>query len=287
MTGSLRARLGLLVSIARLTVVRVRWCAGPLRTGGRPGPGSRRSRGSRWRARRHPGHSGGRCESSVSNRSSWTRPPNSLLRPSLLTRCLAIATLSRARGGVGQDLTVSVRYITATLDASDVRTPDSEEPLLGESIRLRCGCVDLLRRSGASRPSAPRPAVAPPRPWALAGLAGSAPRACSRKRSSSTGNGSTSVEFFSAATSTTVSSSRSCSAAGCRPSPRGLGELLRRLQLAVGGDDAGAPFTLGLGLPRHGALHRLGQRDVLDLDAVDVHAPVQRPGCRSSARGPG
>ncbi len=38
--------------------------------------------------------------------------------------------------------------------------------------------------------------------------------ALSRKRSSSTGNGSTSVEFFSAATSTTVCSSRSCSAAG-------------------------------------------------------------------------
>jgi hypothetical protein len=37
----------------------------------------------------------------------------------------------------------------------------------------------------------------------------------SRKRSSSTGNGSTSVEFLSAATSTTVCNSRSCSAAEC------------------------------------------------------------------------
>ncbi len=36
----------------------------------------------------------------------------------------------------------------------------------------------------------------------------------SRKRSISTGNGSTNVEFFSAETSTTVSSSRSCNAAG-------------------------------------------------------------------------
>ena len=36
----------------------------------------------------------------------------------------------------------------------------------------------------------------------------------SKKRSSSTGKGRTRVEFFSAATSTTVSNSRSCSAAG-------------------------------------------------------------------------
>ena len=54
----------------------------------------------------------------------------------------------------------------------------------------------------------------------------------------------------------------------------GLRELLGGLELAVGGDDASAAFTFGLGLARHRTLHGVGQGDVLDLDAVDVHAPA-------------
>src|SRR3954447_12237534 len=48
----------------------------------------------------------------------------------------------------------------------------------------------------------------------VAGGEGAGGVARSRKRSSSTGNGRTTVEFFSAATSTIVWSSRSCRAAG-------------------------------------------------------------------------
>ena len=60
----------------------------------------------------------------------------------------------------------------------------------------------------------------------------------SRKRSSSTGNGRTRVEFFSAATCTTVSSNRSCSAAGWLAHDlRRLRQLPRRLVLPVRGDD--------------------------------------------------
>ena len=56
----------------------------------------------------------------------------------------------------------------------------------------------------------------------------------------------------------------------------GLGKLLRRLQFAVGGDDPGASFTLGLGLAQHRALHRIRQYHILDFDTVDLHTPAQR-----------
>src|SRR5439155_13086190 len=51
---------------------------------------------------------------------------------------------------------------------------------------------------------------------------------------------------------------------------RGLGEARRRLVLALGVDDFGAALALGLGLARDGALHLLGQVDVLDLDLADL-----------------
>ena len=53
----------------------------------------------------------------------------------------------------------------------------------------------------------------------------------------------------------------------------GLGELLGRLELAVGGDDLGAPLALGLGLAGDRALHVGRQLDVLDLDRADLDAP--------------
>jgi len=59
------------------------------------------------------------------------------------------------------------------------------------------------------------PAAGTASPAAAAGTAGVAGAARSKKRSSSTGTGMTRVLFFSAATSTTVCSSRSWSAAGC------------------------------------------------------------------------
>ena len=52
-----------------------------------------------------------------------------------------------------------------------------------------------------------------------------------------------------------------------------LGELLRRLQLAGGVDDLGAFLALGLGLPRHRALHVWRQIDVLHLDGRHLDAP--------------
>src|SRR5205823_5411908 len=55
-----------------------------------------------------------------------------------------------------------------------------------------------------------------------------------------------------------------------------LRQLVRRLQLAVGGNDPRPPLAFGLGLARHRAFHRLRKRDILDLDAVDVDAPVER-----------
>src|SRR5690606_30482964 len=55
-------------------------------------------------------------------------------------------------------------------------------------------------------------------------------------------------------------------------------QLLRRLQLALGGDDPPPTVPLGLRLPGHGPFHRLGQGDVLDLHPVDVDTPVQ---CRA------
>ena len=55
-----------------------------------------------------------------------------------------------------------------------------------------------------------------------------------------------------------------------------LGELLGRLELALGADDLGAPLALGLGLTGHGPLHALRQLDVLDLDDRDLDAPRLR-----------
>ena len=52
-----------------------------------------------------------------------------------------------------------------------------------------------------------------------------------------------------------------------------LGQLLRRLELAVGGDDLRPPLALGLGLARDRPLHLLRQLDVLDLDRAHLHAP--------------
>ena len=50
-------------------------------------------------------------------------------------------------------------------------------------------------------------------------------------------------------------------------------EALGGLVLTVGGDDAGSPLPLGLGLAGHGALHALRQGHVLDLDPLDPDAP--------------
>src|SRR5438046_2619505 len=55
-----------------------------------------------------------------------------------------------------------------------------------------------------------------------------------------------------------------------------VGELRRRLELAVGVDDLGAPLALGLGLLGHRALHVLGQVDLLDLHGRDLDAPGLR-----------
>ncbi|MPM95218.1 hypothetical protein SDC9_142371 [bioreactor metagenome] len=57
----------------------------------------------------------------------------------------------------------------------------------------------------------------------------------------------------------------------------GLAQLGRGLQLAVGVDHLGAAFPLGLGLPRHRALHALGQLDVLDLHDPHLDAPGLGP----------
>ena len=82
------------------------------------------------------------------------------------------------------------------------------------------------------------------------------------------------VEFFSAEISTIVWSWRSWRAPGEAADDVGrLAQLLRRLQLALGGDDLGPPFPLGLGLAGHGPLHLLGQADVADLDPVHLDAP--------------
>lgn len=103
----------------------------------------------------------------------------------------------------------------------------------------------------------------------------------SKNRSISTGNGMTRVLFFSAATSTTVCSSRNCSAlGGVGHDGSVLGQLRRCLELAVGGDYPGAAFPLGLGLPGHRAFHAVGQGDVLDLDPLDAQAPRSLGGGR-------
>jgi hypothetical protein len=51
------------------------------------------------------------------------------------------------------------------------------------------------------------------------------------------------------------------------------GQPLGGLVLAVGGDDPGPALTLGPGLPGHGPLHGIEQRDVFDLHPLDPDAP--------------
>ena len=48
------------------------------------------------------------------------------------------------------------------------------------------------------------------------------------------------------------------------------------LELALGGDDLGAPLALGLGLLRHGAAHLLGQVHLLHLDRASPSRPRAR-----------
>ena len=98
----------------------------------------------------------------------------------------------------------------------------------------------------------------------------------SRKRSSSTGKGRMSVEFFRRRPRPRFAAGAVAAPPLLRHHLGGLGKLLGRLQLAIGGDDASPSLPLGLGLPRDRPLHRVGQHDILDLDAVDVDAPAQR-----------
>ncbi len=53
----------------------------------------------------------------------------------------------------------------------------------------------------------------------------------------------------------------------------GVGELGRRLELALGVDDLRAALALGLGLAGDRVLHPLGDLDVLDLDRRDLDPP--------------
>ena len=63
-------------------------------------------------------------------------------------------------------------------------------------------------------------------------------------------------------------------AAGSRPMIlAACGELLGGLELALGVDDLCPALALGLGLPGHRALHRLGNLHILDLDGRDLDAP--------------
>src|SRR2546428_502846 len=57
---------------------------------------------------------------------------------------------------------------------------------------------------------------------------------------------------------------------------RRFGQLGGSLELAVRGDDLGSPLAFGLGLPRHGPLHLLGQVHLLDLDFGHFDAPLLR-----------
>ena len=91
---------------------------------------------------------------------------------------------------------------------------------------------------------------------------------------SSIGSGKTMVEFFSAEISTQrLQVAELQRARGAGDDVGGLAQLLGGLELALGGDDLGAPLALGLGLLGHGAPHLLGQVDLLHLDGGDLHAP--------------
>ena len=52
-----------------------------------------------------------------------------------------------------------------------------------------------------------------------------------------------------------------------------IGQLLRCLELTLGMDDLGSLLSFGLGLLGHGALHRLRELDVFDLNGRDLDAP--------------
>lgn len=52
-----------------------------------------------------------------------------------------------------------------------------------------------------------------------------------------------------------------------------VGQVLTGLELALAIDDSGALLALSLGLLGHGADHRFGKLNVLELDSLDVDAP--------------
>ncbi len=99
----------------------------------------------------------------------------------------------------------------------------------------------------------------------------------SRNRSGSTGNGRITVEFFSAAISTTVCSSRSCSAVGLSDIVAAARESFCVVCSSPSAVMTRAPSPpLRIGLPRYRPLNRVRPSDVLDLHAVDVDATLQR-----------
>ncbi len=56
----------------------------------------------------------------------------------------------------------------------------------------------------------------------------------------------------------------------------GFGEIFTGHQFTFRIDDGGTFLTLGLGLFGHGANHRLGELDVLELDSLDIDTPFGR-----------
>ena len=60
----------------------------------------------------------------------------------------------------------------------------------------------------------------------------------------------------------------------------GLGELVRRLELALGVDDLGPAFAFGFGLLGDRPDHVLREIDMLHLDQLDLDAPTGRCACR-------
>jgi len=54
---------------------------------------------------------------------------------------------------------------------------------------------------------------------------------------------------------------------------RSLHHFFRSLKFALGVDDLRATFALGFGLLDHRPLHRVGQRNILDLNGRDFDAP--------------